>query len=292
MALINENNEDYYDGSGADFGSYQFTTLANIIDAFEVIYVGEGKLISKASRTEIAFHAQRALQELSFDTLKSVKSQEIEVPNSLQMTLPQDYVNYVKITRVDDDGIERILYPTRHTSNPRAISQAANGDYNFDGSGNLQYQTESNTWEKFKALPAVNNDDDSYDTDLYEILLGQRYGISPEHSQVNGSFYIDEHAGKIHFSSVSSGKTIVLKYISDGLGTEDEMRVHKFAEEAMYKHISYAILSAKANIPPVILERVKKEKRATTRQAKLRLSNFKLEEFAQVLRGKSKQIKH
>ena len=40
------------------------------------------------------------------------------------------------------------------------------------------------------------------------------------------------------------------------------------------------------------IERLKKERRATTRQAKLRLSNIKLEEITQILRGKSKQIKH
>ena len=38
--------------------------------------------------------------------------------------------------------------------------------------------------------------------------------------------------------------------------------------------------------------RFKKEKFAATRQAKLRLSNIKLEEITQIFRGKSKQIKH
>ena len=38
--------------------------------------------------------------------------------------------------------------------------------------------------------------------------------------------------------------------------------------------------------------RFKREKFAETRKAKLRLSNLKSEELAQVMRGKSKQIKH
>jgi len=38
--------------------------------------------------------------------------------------------------------------------------------------------------------------------------------------------------------------------------------------------------------------RFKKEARASKRTAKLRLSNIKLEEITQTLRGKSKQIKH
>jgi hypothetical protein len=80
--------------------------------------------------------------------------------------------------------------------------------------------------------------------------------------------------------------------VSDRLGSAGEMQVHKFAEEAIYKWIAYGILSTRTNIPEYIVQRFKKEKFAETRKAKLRLSNIKLEEITQILRGKSKQIKH
>ena len=48
------------------------------------------------------------------------------------MVLPQDYVNYRRIARVGTDGLERPLYPTRHTSNPFAITQTADGTYSLD----------------------------------------------------------------------------------------------------------------------------------------------------------------
>jgi hypothetical protein len=70
------------------------------------------------------------------------------------------------------------------------------------------------------------------------------------------------------------------------------MQVHKFAEEAMYKWITHAILSGKANIPEYQVNRFKRERFAAIRTAKLRLSNIKLEEITQILRGKSKHIKH
>ena len=387
MALINENQYQYYNNLGEDFGSYQFVSISEIIEAFMFIYVGEDKIISKVNRADVFFHAQRALQELSFDTLKSIKSQEITVPNTLAMILPQDYVNYVKLTWSDSAGIEHVIYPAAKTSNPISISQNADGSYDFDvdnndvldssdlttshdsntlfrsfsitngsdqitytitpaeaalgltviedivvgmtvtrpgsgvippgtvitaingttltisnpanatlGGANLTLKTfdkKSKTWDKFKDLSASSgNDDFDYDDDIYDYNLGQRFGIDPQYAQVNGSFYIDEIAGRIHFGSSLSGKTIILKYISDGLGTEEEMKVHKFAEEAMYKHIAYAVVSNKANMARSTIERLKKERRATTRQAKLRLSNIKLEEITQILRGKSKKIKH
>ena len=85
---------------------------------------------------------------------------------------------------------------------------------------------------------------------------------------------------------------MILDYISDHVGTHEETMLHKFAEEAMYKWIAYGCLSAKMNIPEYIVRRYKKERFAETRKAKIRLSNIKLEEITQILRGKSKQIKH
>ena len=82
-----------------------------------------------------------------------------------------------------------------------------------------------------------------------------------------------------------------MDHISDGLGTDAEMVVHKFCEEAVYKWILCGVLSARSNVPEYIVARFKKEKFAETRKAKIRLSNIKIEEFTQVLKGMSKQIK-
>ena len=91
-----------------EYGDYQYISLEDIINNFIISYVGEDKIISKIRRTDVAFHAQRGLAELSYDTLKSFKSQEIEVPPSLTMKLPHDYVNYVKICYIDADGVESL----------------------------------------------------------------------------------------------------------------------------------------------------------------------------------------
>tara|TARA_R110002012_G_scaffold57796_4_gene149194 strand:- start:3186 stop:4058 length:873 start_codon:yes stop_codon:yes gene_type:complete len=290
MGLINETGSAYYGGS--NLGGYQFTSLQDVVDQFMIAYVGEDKIISKIKRTDVVFHAKRGLQEFSFDTFKSTKAYEIVVPNTLQMSLPQDYVNYVKFTYADSAGMEHTIHPARVTSNPEKITQGADGSYTF--SGNEIQTSDSTTWDNYQssATTESNQDDLGYDDSILDNNIGQRYGIDPQFAQANGSFYIDELRGKIHFSSNLSGVTITLKYISDSLGTDAEMQVHKFAEEALYKHIAYAIVSTRANMPASLVNRLKKEARATQRQAKLRLSNIKIEEITQVLRGKSKQIKH
>ena len=499
MGLLDgQTHQAYYQGD--DHGNYQFTSLDNIISQFEVAYVGENKIIQKIKRADIAFHAQRALQELSFDTLKSCKSQQIDVPASLKMTLPHDYVNYTKVSCVDSSGIKHPLYYTHDTSNPFQISQLDDGDYSFpneaeeviDGdfaagnfdawnysqpesasnevrvksemsNGALQFshgtrnmggspnpqgfgytayvyqeldvsdkelvnlsanglaknmvaaavhkgvlrvglstsppdvnnlnflshsslarttnsnttmfdvetndgdsaylewtvavdgtsatdkeltginlvgintvylivisfqeaytnqgilsaeetnvvdnisitntfnnnmlvakpgnETNSSTWNSYKSTTPSENNNDDYEDETYWPMRGNRYGLDPQRAQVNGSFYIDCRLGKIHFSSNISGKTVILDYISDSLGTDAEMQVHKFAEDAMYKCIAHAILST-SSYGQGLVPRLTKEKFAAIRKAKLRLSNLKLEELTQILRGKSKQIKH
>ena len=454
MGLLNTSQTEYYLDESS-WGKYQFTSLDNVVNQFMIAYVGEDKLISKVKRSDVAFFAQRAIQELSFDTFKSCKALEVEIPASLTMALPQDYVNYVKLTWSDSAGIEHIIYPTSKTSNPIAINQDPSGDVieeilengNFDDNFdhwtsnnnassnavqgaafqwdddatrdftnagqaitnngyvladastytvmwqssneilaghtyrvsydltleegtvrtylmasdstdtervykggttqsavgsytvteditinqtstsdwsqswfdnnrnfvfssrhatdnfigtidnvrcyNLEFttQAESDTWSNYKsATPSENQDD--YQDGTYWPDRGKRYGLDPQHAQANGSFYMDCNTGKIHFSSNISGKTVIIEYISDGLGTDEEMVVHKFAEEAVYKWIAYGILSTRINTPEYIVNRFKKEKFAETRKAKLRLSNIKLEEITQILRGKSKQIKH
>ena len=294
MALINQTAQQYYEGS--DYGNYQFTTIRALVDNFMVAYVGEDKIISKVKRTDVIFHASRAIQEFSFDLLPSTKAIEVEMGPALTMTLPQDYVNYVKFSWTGNDGIERIVYPTRHTSNPTAPLQDNDYDYTFDINGNLLTAAQSETLTNFQSAgydTVSDNERNMTDADIFNLYrYGNRYGISPEQAQTNGVVYIDHTNGVDRFSSNLAGLIVTLHYISDGLGTEEEMKVHKFAEDAIYKYIAHAILSTRANTPEYQINRYKKELMAAKRNAKLRLSNLKIAELAQVMRNQSKWIKH
>ena len=72
-----------------NYGSYSYITLNDAIDNFMVGYVGDGKLIQTAKKSDVLFFAKRGLQEFSYDTLKSIKSAELTIPASLTLALPQ-----------------------------------------------------------------------------------------------------------------------------------------------------------------------------------------------------------
>ncbi len=277
-----------------NYGSYEYISLHDVINNFIVAYVGKDKIIPDIKRTDVMFHAKRGLQEFSYDTLKSIKSQELTVPPSLSVVIPQDYVNYVKCSWIDDAGAKHIIYPTRVTSNPTELPiQDTAGIPTQDSLGDNAEANQSQTEERW----AEQNNTlfqyfDDYKYPVWDNYLGQRYGLQPEEANVNGKFTINERLGKISFSSDLNGKLIILEYISDGLATDEDMKIPKFAEEAIYMHIAHAILSTRSNIPEYVINRFKKDRRAALRNAKIRLSNIKIEEIAQVFRNKSKIIKH
>ncbi len=307
MSTLTTTAKTYYLSNG-DHGNYRNLSLSDIVDSFSATYVGKDKLCEKVDMSDISFHAIRGLQELSYDTLRSTKDWEVVVPSTLVLVMPDDYVNYIKLSWSDSNGTQRIIYPTSKTSNPLDINHTIETSGGIDTSAlqeheDLSTDEESTTSSNFQLLEATL---DTASIEAHSInseygnVMGRRYGIDPQHAQTNGSFFIDESAGKFHFSSNIAGKTLVLSYVSDGIVTNsthngidlDSSYVPKLAEEAIYKHILYGVLSARKDTQPGILQMIKKERFAETRKAKLRLSNLKSEELTQILRGASKHIKH
>ena len=288
--------EDNYD-------SYSYTKLSEVINNFLIAYVGNGKLIPSVKRTDVIFHAKRAMQEFSYDTLQSTKSQELNIPPSLSVVIPQDYVNYVKASWIDGMGVKRPIYPANNlTINPfstplqdnRGIPTQDNFGENLEGTSITEARwakADDNILNGNLSPQLFNNQFDSARWEQIGMGYGQRYGMDPQYSQNNGWFTINHREGLMSFSSDLAGSLIVLEYISDGLAYDLDTKVPKMAEEAMYAYISHAIVASRINQPEYVVNRLKKEKSAKLRNAKIRLSNIKLDQIIQVMRGQSKWIK-
>ena len=297
----NTPSEKAYGNTTEDnYGSYGYIKLNDVINNFIVAYVGNGKLIPSCKRTDIIFHAKRAMQEFSYDTLRSINSQELTIPNNLSVIMPQDYVNYVSMSWYDSQGIAHKIYPTKLTTNPyQTPVQDSEGQPTQDANSN-NIESTSVVEERWKTNFYKNDQSIDVDNALANGLYGNgvgygyggMYGLDPQYANTNGWFTINDREGKFSFSSNLVDKLIVLEYISDGLSSSLDTRLPKMAEEAMYAYISHAIISTRINQPEYIVQRLKKEKSAKLRNAKIRLSNIKLYEIVQTMRGKSKWLKH
>ena len=294
------NQEAHGEAVQENYGSYAYTSLNDVINGFIATYVGEHKLIGDVKRTDVIFHAKRGLQEFSYDTLKSVKSQELSIPPSLSVTIPQDYVNYTNVCYIDAMGIKRPIYPANNlTTSPYEVPlQDSSGQPTQDSIGdNLEANSITNDRWAAANDRLLNGNITAEDYWAYGGYLtgnpfyGQRYGNEAQYAQRNGWFNMNERDGTIAFSSNLKDRLIVLEYISDGLAYDLDARIPKMAEDALYAHILYSILAGRINQPEYVIQRLKKDRSAKLRNAKIRLSNIKLSEIVQVMRGKSKWIK-
>jgi len=292
-----------------NYGSYAYNTLGDIVDNFMIGYVGDGKLVQNVKKSDVIFHAKRGLQEFSYDTLKSIKSQELTIPPSLSVVIPQDYVNYVRMSWIDMQGVQRIIYPANNLTDApyetpvqdqSGVPTQDNFGDNIEGTSITEDRWRNNN-------PGLINQ--AFNQEQYNAGLdwwgyewgyggmwfwgyGQLYGNDPQYSQYNGWFNMNEREGKISFSSNLAGRLIILEYVSDGLAYDLDSRIPKLAEDALYAYIISNIVAYRAGQPEYLVQRLKRDATAKLRNAKIRLSNIKLDEIVQVMRGKSKWIKH
>lgn len=278
-------------------GYYSRVNLNDIINNFIVGYTGDGKVLPKVPRYEVAFWAQRTVQEFSYDIFHAEKNMEIELSSTLQISLPSDYVNYVDISCLDADGNLRPLQNSKRLKPTKSASQDQDYNYIYDQEGNIIYEQTSKTLKQFGESDIATKKQ-NYESDEYDVrdeAYGAKYGSEPERANANGTYVLDLEAGKIYFDSMfGEGDIIVLSYISDGLGDNGDFAnvlVPKLAEDAIYANILYNLSKLRPSASGAA-GLYKKEAYAKLRNAKIRLSNMKIKEIAQVLRGKSKWIKH
>ena len=286
----------------ANNGSYSYVSLNDIIDNFMVAYTGQDQILTSVKRSQVLFHAKRSIQEFSYDTFPVIKSQELTVPPSLSVPIPQDYVNYVRIAWVDGNGILHTINPQYGLSaNPTELPvQDSDGiptQSSFGNNINAEQSFTEKRWANTNDANITGDYDPFENQGVYDYIwwkqaYGQRYGLIPEVSNVNGWFSINDRTGSISLSSDLAGRLIIVKYISDGLGYDKDMKIPKMAEEAMYMSMMNNIIASRRDIDPGSKAFYKREKYVKTRNAKIRLQNLKLDEIVQVFRGQSKWIKH
>lgn len=288
-------DEQYYDSLNSDgWGDYQYTTLEEVVNNY-MMSLSPDDYTSMVPRYQVLYQARKGLREFYYDVLREVKGIALDLSPSLQVTLPPDYVNYVRISWVDSNGCLHIMAQDDTIPLAKVYLQDNNFGLLFDEDGAVL------EGDPIKQTPFVPI---SPDTDL-GALTGYVYEFAgpfmpnKDMSKVftNGRYRIDKNSGIIQFGSDTQGRTVVLEYISDGLFngsdgiSEDRQRVNKFAEDALYNYIYYNLIKQNRNCPAVEKQRAKKEYYNARRIAKMRIGTLRKQELLQVFKGDSKWIK-
>jgi|TARA_R110000803_G_scaffold106961_1_gene175062 hypothetical protein len=306
MAYITD--YQYYENNNVsplekNWGSYQYVSLEDIVSNFMLIYQGNNEILNNLERYQVLFHAKRGIQELNYDAMKEIKILQLTVDAQIRFVLPQDYINYVRISHYNNG----VLFPM--TENIQTMWSSA---YLQDNNAKILFDLNGNVTKPENSLVDLSRQDGGmaqmylgtgpYNGQMgyccngewfFEYGIGSSFGLNTETANANPLFTINKEQGVIYFSSDMSGKSVVLEYVSDGMknGNDSDISVNKLFEEFIYAYMRYSLLNSKYGVQEYIVNRARKEKTALLRNAKLRLSNMHPGRLLMNMRGQDKWIK-
>lgn len=296
MATNITNSADYY-GDESRHGEYQCTTLEDIINSYMMSRDPDDYTFA-VPRHKVLYQARRGMRELYYDVVRDIRAIELELSPRLNIILPPDFVNYVRISWVGEDGLLRPMA----VDNSMSIAQ----EYLQDNEYNILFDAEgcplqgSNGFNEPMLTPSRKEELRDYIAGGYNFYgFCNRFQPNRDGSRTydNGRYRVNKSAGVIQFGSDAVDKRIVLEYISDGLYTgcegrpEPEIKIHKFAETPLLDWIYWKLIERRRNVPMNEKMRARKEYYNSRRVAKRRINSLRKDELLQVFQGDSKWIK-
>jgi hypothetical protein len=239
---------------------------------------------SNVPRYKVLFQARRAFRELYFDAMREVKGVAIELSPQLTIPLPQDFVDYARISWLDAKGVLHPMAKNNKMSIAKEYLQGSDYQLLFDDGGNLIQSSDTNIakYGEVGTLPSSNSGVFNPNKNLSEAFE-------------NGSYMVDKSEGLIKFGSEVYGKVVVLEYISDGLFTDSsggsDLKIHQFAESAVYDFIYWKLVERRIHVPANEKARARKEWFGSRRKTKKKMNPIKADELRQVFKGASQWVK-
>lgn len=274
--------EEYYEGE--EHGDYQYVTFSSLVQDMVEDSLDQDSYLKNTARSQIIKWLKRGIRVMNFNALNAPKLLELTLPPSLTMVLPVDYVDWIRISRVDENGY---LYALGENKNMNiAVAYLQDNEYEilFDNGGNplLANSGTSAFQQPYNRLtfdPSCRGNAKTVDTSYYN---------------ENGEFKIDKEFGRIAFSSDLSEKNVILEYVSDGLEDEkiynDDLKIHKYIIDAVTDYAYWQLIRKKRNVNATEKGVARHEYYNSRRIAKKRIVGIKVHEILKGMSGSSKWV--
>jgi hypothetical protein len=273
--------EQYY-GNEANFGSYQYVTLKEVIDEVMLESMDDDSFLKNTNRSKFILNAKQGIKKLTQD----IPGEELvivrTVGEQLSFPLPQNYVDYFYVSVIVDGK----LMPININSNMNTgigYLQDNDAELLFDEDGKILTSDGDNVFGKaYKKYAFCDN------------FRGGFSEMDTSRLSRYGEAVIDERRGMIAFSSDLMDKDVVLKYKSDGLQweklEESKITIHKMLQEPLRDWIYYSSITYKRNVPQSEKERALRRFKTTAHNATIKRSNIDILEISRIMNLKSKMI--
>lgn len=280
-----ETPEQYY-GNANSHGSYQFSTLKDIIDGLLMERLEEDSYLKNTNRNVILYHAKMVIKELTKSIIKPSLAIEMTVGEDSCIVLPQDFVSCssVSVVVVDSSNGSRKLFPLDKNQNINTATGYLQDDQAlliFDDQGEIVTADASNAYNipynSYEYIGSYDGGNPYVDTSIFS---------------VNGEYKVDRENGKLVLDARLINHEIVLVYKSDGLQweafSEGEIKVHKYMEEVVKDGTYYRCIEKRQTVPSNEKRRALDRFKTTRFEAKKNSSGLNLKQIAREMRSKSK----
>lgn len=284
---------DYYADESLS-GQYQYVILEDIVNNY-IMSGQDDDFTANVDRRKVLFQARRAFRELYFDAIQEIRGIELDLSPTLTVTLPPDFINYVRISWVD--GLNKL--------HPMSVNNKLNiaAEYLQDKDFQILFDEDGCPLESENVgleIPTDLADLIADGVKGYQFCGDTTFQPNKNYSEdfsSSGGYRIDKNKGIIIFGSEVFGKSIVLEYISDGLYTgcegrpEADLRIHKFAEDAVYNWIYWKLIERRRNVPANAKVLARKEWFNSRRICVRRINTIRGDELRKTFKGANKWIK-
>ena len=241
-------------------GGYQYFSFDEMLNELLLETTETRSHLSHVRRSYIISKLKNGIRELNREVQKTIYKIERTVSSDLYFEMPQDYVDWVRVSVVNDD----------FTMTPLKINNKA-----ILATGYLQDH-------EYRLLFDSNEEIISADSSNAYNKKMKSYKVCGCSKDV-GQFAIDESRGRLLFSDTLVSKNIIVEYISDGLSGMDlkdsDVRIHKVLKDALFYYTYSACVMHRNDVPQNEKQRARNMYLKAAHQAKLDSSNFLINEI-------------
>lgn len=272
---------EYHDDEESH-GSYIFCSIGDIVQELEQESLDPDSYLTNTPRSKIVAKVKEGVREMNRDLKKTVLAREFTVSPSLYFTLPQDYMDWVRVSVIDENGRLQPLNINNKIHAGAAYLQDNDWELLFSQEGEVLTVDSNNAYGKpYKRY------------EFCPTYRGRQFELDTTKLSVWGEFTIDEHRGKIVFSSNLNDKDIVLEYISDGLQMEtlklEEIQVHKVLKNSIWAYAYAECIRTRRNVPQNEKYASRQRFKTERHNAVIEAANFDMNEIMRFSSG-SKQL--
>ena len=268
-----------------------YVTLSELIGDFKVTMDGDD-YAANASDSAIRNFALRGIREFGFDVTSRVRSIKLSIEHNDTVTLPDDYVDIVKVGIVDSEGVLRPMAQNKNINYSRKYDLQAD-DTTTESTSDSQVgpldisdnfvlnRVDDKTATSSSSADSGDLDHYIFENYLYQGGVGRMYGIGG--GRRVGDYRVNLDQNRLEIETNSGNSDVVLEYIADEARSTNPV-IHVYAEEALRCYIYYKLCERKSNVPANEKGRARSEYYNERRKAKARLGNFTKDEALRVIR--------